>query len=228
MKPKKSNTQQVRWGALAVWVALLSGLSLAWSHTDLSPLDVIQRLATYGDAWWAPPAFLFLFIFRTVTLFSSAAFAILAGAVFGAPLGAAYTMFGALVSALFGHALGRYFDLRPWLSERPKLGSFMEKARDKGFKTVLVAHLLLLPYDVVNIAAGSVGVGRAHLQKGAMAGSAPAFLSFVFIGASSGLSQGALDLRPTPLIVGTLLLLGSVGLSEYLGRKKGCTVHALS
>lgn len=202
--------------ALALWLALLGGLGAALTYSGLSPLQLVQKAAALGDHWWAPIAFITLFTLRTPTFLSSALASLLAGALFGSLWGSAWTLLAGVLSALLGYHLGAFFEIRHWLKRWPKVSGYLERAERKTFKSVLVANLVALPFDVINVAAGSLGLPRKPFLQAAFLGSAPGFVSFVFIGASSGLSEGSLDLRPTPLVVGTLLLLGSIALSEWL------------
>ena len=210
-----------RKGVLLLWVMLLGALVTGLMTYDVSPLQLAQRLSLMAEnAWWAGPVFVIFFVLRTVTFFSTAVMAVAAGAFFGVGWGCILTLVGAFLSALLGHFLGSYFDVEHLFRGSQRIRKFARGTRRKGFKAVLVAHLVHTPFDVVNVLAGSLGVDKRPFLKAAMLGSLPGFLGFVFLGHSSGLSEGSLNIQPAYLVVATLLLLVSIAFSEWLNRRK--------
>lgn len=204
-----------------LWAVLLGALVAGLMTYDMSPLQLAQRLSKMAEnAWWAGPLFVVLFVLRTVTFFSTAVMAVAAGAFFGVGWGSILTLLGAFLSALLGHFVGAYFEVENLFGGSDRMRRFARGTRERGFKAVLIAHLVHTPFDVVNVLAGSFGVDRRPFLKGAMLGSLPGFLGFVFLGHSSGLSEGSLNIQPTYLVVATLLLLVSIAFSEWLNRRR--------
>ena len=211
-KPKPSKARKVLVG---IWLLLILGGLLFLHQSGKSPLEFGDQLGRFfQQSHWAPVLFVAVFTLRTIFFFSSAVFALLAGALFGGWEGSLILGVGAVTSALLAHQIGSYFPPSLFKSF-DKVQEHLEKRGTSHFKLCLVLHLLHVPYDVVNLLAGSLGLDRRQLIK-SLLGSIPGFLTFVFLGASSGLAEGNLDFNPTSVAWSVFFLICGIALADKI------------
>ncbi|MEM6430099.1 MAG: VTT domain-containing protein, partial [Deinococcota bacterium] len=105
------------------------------------------------------------------------------------------------------------------LSERP----LVKRLVSNSFETVLIARLLFVPGDIINYMCGLLLVNLRPFLVASLIGGAPGALMVVLVGASieGDFEARSISLRPAYLAVSLLLLVTSLGLSQWLRKRRG-------
>jgi uncharacterized membrane protein YdjX (TVP38/TMEM64 family) len=213
---------RTRKTVLIIWIVLLAGCG-TYAHTHgMGPIDALRNLAHFmTTSPWAIPAFILLFAVRPATLFSSALMAVAGGAFFGAFWGSIATIVGANLGGTWSYWAAYAFSNKEEKLAEPFswLKGYIEVLRQRGFQTVLFLHLIHTPYDMVSYGCGYVRIDFKQFFVGTIVGSFPGFLSLVVAGASSGISDGSLDLDPMLVVASAAVLCLTMGLAEVARRK---------
>ena len=149
------------------------------------PATAARWLAEARGPWALPAA---VAVFAALAFLGVPQFVLIAAAVaaFGPDLGAAYSWIGTLVSALIGYALGRVAGGRILaLAPGDMLTRFTDLTRRHGLIASLAVRLTpFAPFVLVNVAAGTAGVGAASFIVGTGIGIVPKIALTAFAGAS--------------------------------------------
>ena len=101
---------------------------------------------------------------------------------------------------------------------------YIERMRKDSFETILIMRLIFLPYDLVNYAAGFLQINWKAFLAATAIGSVPGTISFVLLGASFGtldeLLAGDIQVEPITLISSIVLIVVSIGISQYMKRRE--------
>lgn len=195
----------MRVGALAA--ILVAGAVVALT-TDLPAVDQVRGWV--GDAgalgWAAIAGATALALLAPIP---RSALALLTGILLGFWLGLLAAVTGALLGALLGFGLGRALGRDTLLRlAGPRLRRADQLAMDRGFGAVLVARLTpVLPFFLVNYAAGLSGVRLPVYAAATLVGLLPGALFNVAIGSvAGGLGQWglAIAIGPTVVVVAVL------------------------
>lgn len=206
-------------GLAAAWLAIvIAWLSYRWS-SGLGTTAAIQELVeSIRGAWWSVPAFLLLSLARPFVLVPATLITVAAGLLYGPVAGVVIAAAGANASAMIGHAVGGSF-----IGDVERTGmvaTWRGRMRRNSFEAVLLMRLIFLPYDLVNYAAGYLGVRRWSFLAATAIGSLPGTVSFVLLGASlSDLTTGVGGIDRTSLVVSVVLILASIAASRLLRRR---------
>ncbi len=146
---------------------------------------------------WALPAA--VAVFAGLAFLGVPQFVLIAAAVaaFGAERGAVYSWVGTMVSALVGYGVGRVAGGRVLaLAPGDMLTRFTELTRRHGLIASLVVRLTpFAPFVLVNVAAGTAGVGVVAFIVGTGIGIVPKIALTAFAGAS--IARGS----PLPIVL---------------------------
>lgn len=178
---------------LGTWLLLRAG----WD------LDRVRAEVAEAGAW-GPTAFVAMFAVAALLPLPRPALSVLAGALFGLPLGLLTAWAGALLGACLGHTLGRLLGRRAM----EELGGARAAAylRGHAFVSVLVLRLApIVPFVAVNYAAGAAALPLRWFAAGTALGILPATLAYAAAGAH-GLDRPAL----LAVAFGAVILLGLV------------------
>ena len=200
----------MRWQRVAAAAALaaLAVMALLWARG----LDVpALRDTVAGAGAWAPLAFVGLQVLLTVPPFPRSLFTLAAGLLFGSGTGsvlavvattlAAVAAFG-LVRVTGGSIVERYAERAPMVWTRRRLDR-------SGLLAVVSLRLIpVLPFPVINYAAGLSGVGVVPFAAGTLLGILPGTIALVVLG------DAVTGQVPTALVVVSVTcgLLGLAGL----------------
>ncbi|MDZ7678834.1 MAG: VTT domain-containing protein [Acidimicrobiales bacterium] len=206
-------------GLVAAWLTIvIAWFAYRWS-SGLGTTAAAQELVeSIRGAWWSVPAFLLLSLARPFVLVPATLITVAAGLLYGPVAGVVIAAAGANGSALIGHAVGRSF-----IGDVERAGlvaTWRGRLRRNSFEAVLLMRLIFLPYDLVNYAAGYLGVRRWSFLAATAIGSLPGTVSFVLLGASlSDLTTGVGGIDRTALVVSVVLILASIAASRLLRRR---------
>jgi phospholipase D1/2 len=173
--------------ALACALVVL-GIALAWNYTPLSALvtsdNVRAVLKGVRGEPWAVLIVILVFVLAGAIVFPLNILILTTSAVFGPWLGILYggagTVSSGLVMFFIGGRLGREALYR-MLGERWRHG--VEGVRKRGLLTVVTLRLLpVLPFTLVNLAAGASGIRFVDFLVGTMIGMLPGLVLLSIMG----------------------------------------------
>lgn len=158
---------------------------------------------------WAPIVYMVLYTVGTLLLLPSTPLNLSGGAIFGPWLGTLWTSVGAVVAAIAAFAFTRTVG-RDWAARR-MAGSWQamdaEILHGGTFYMFAIRLLPIIPYGLVNFAAGLTSIRFRDYLVGTLLGTVPGVFPFVMLG-SSGLKA---------LRTGEILpLLGALSLTGLL------------
>ncbi len=167
----------------------LSGF-LAYSFTPLGnylqPVVMEGFFASIEGFWWAPLVFIGVYVLLTVLGVPMVILTFFAGFTFGALEGALYVMIGANIGANLAFDLARYLG-RDFVSRYIKgpIDRIDRRLRKKGFLRMLQLRLIpVIPFNVLNFAAGLSGLRKLHFALATMIGITPGTFIYAYTAAS--------------------------------------------
>lgn len=166
-------------------VSLIGGLALLLRALDITGVDQLrERIDDAG--WWGPALFVLLYAVLTVALVPGSVGSTAAGVLFGAAAGTALTVVGATVGATIAFVVGRALG-RDTVSAL--VGGGLDRldryVGDRPFRSVVGIRLIpVLPFNLVNYAAGFTRLPVRDYVAGTALGIVPGSLLFVALGAS--------------------------------------------
>ncbi|MBD2196125.1 MULTISPECIES: TVP38/TMEM64 family protein [Calothrix] len=170
---------------------------------------------------WAPVTYVIIYVVATILVLPSTALNLTGGAIFGPWLGTCWTSTGAIVAAIaafiFARTIG-YNAVAKRLAGRWQ--AIDAEIRQGGVYYMFAIRLLpIMPYGLVNFAAGLSSVSFKDYLIGTILGTVPSVLPFVLLG-SSGLK--AIRTGEVMPLVGALALLGMLvaGSTWYRRRRR--------
>jgi uncharacterized membrane protein YdjX (TVP38/TMEM64 family) len=180
--------------SIAAIVTLFCILATAIGAYLLGGIDRQQLQQLLQDLGiWAPVIYIFIYIFATIFILPSTPLNLSGGAIFGTFWGTVWTTIGAvlaaLISFLFSRTIGR--DLM-----KHKLGNKWQNldreiSRGGLFYVIALRLLPLIPYGIINFAAGLTAIKFRDYFFGTLLGTVPGILPFVMMGAGlTALKQG--------------------------------------
>jgi len=147
---------------LVILAAILAGAALAWRLGTFEALNVANadRLSDWFDGlgWWAPVAFIVLWIGASVFFLPGLVLTIAGGLVFGAAWGTLWTTIGANLGAVADFLIGRYAargKVEAMVDHNPALRRIDEGVRRQGWRMLVVTRLVpVFPFNVQNYVYG--------------------------------------------------------------------------
>jgi phosphatidylserine/phosphatidylglycerophosphate/cardiolipin synthase-like enzyme/uncharacterized membrane protein YdjX (TVP38/TMEM64 family) len=200
---------------LAIFLAALIALSLAWLYTPLAsfaqPDYLRAQLRGLEQAPFAPLVIVGGFLILELVAFPITLLIAATAAAFGPWLGFLYAALGVLASALSTYAVGALLGQE---ALRGVLGKRMQRVRRaisrRGVLAIAAIRLVpIAPFAVVNAAAGALRVRLADFLYGTAIGMAPGLLLMSAIG------HQAIELLIEPSITTIALLL--LGVLTWIG-----------
>lgn len=154
---------------------------------------------------WAPIFYILIYSIATICILPSTPLNLSGGAIFGSVWGTVWTSIAAILAAMlsfaFSRTIGRNF------VEKKLVGKWQSIDREMhhgGFFYMFAIRLLpLIPYGMVNFAAGLTSIKFRDYFLGTFLGTVPGILPFVMMGAGlTALKQGDV----LPLLVALALI----------------------
>jgi uncharacterized membrane protein YdjX (TVP38/TMEM64 family) len=211
MSPSRAGL--LRLPALALALLLGGGLALVVLGGDL---DAVRR-AVAASGPWGPLVYVALHVALTLVPVPKNLLAVIAGALFGLSTGIALSWGASVLSAIVTFYLGRRLggDTVEELSGR-RVEVVRGILREQGTLSVIIARLTpLLPFTVVNYAAGVSPVRPGAYLLGTVVGVVPGTVAYVAVGASAGADTTTIALA---VGAGALLLVATALLAARLRR----------
>jgi uncharacterized membrane protein YdjX (TVP38/TMEM64 family) len=182
--------------ALAVY--LLGGIDTAQLQMWLNKVGI-----------WAPIIYIILYTIATLLILPSTALNLTSGAIFGVWLGTLWTSIAAIIAAIvafaFTRTVGREIVTKNLAGRWGALNAQMSQG---GLFYVFAIRLLpLIPYGLVNFAAGLTSISFRDYFWGTILGTVPGVLPFVMLGSSGLQALKTGDYLP---------LMGALGLTGLL------------
>ena len=215
----------IKLAALAFWLLLIGTYAAIIRKNGLTFEDSVIQLSDWlTSTAWGPLFFIFLYVVGPLLFFPATILSLLGGVLFG-PIGIIYTLIGSNMSAMVAFSIGRFFG-RGIGSHKDEAGivqRYTQRIRDNSFQTVLIMHLIFLPYELVNYICGFLQIGWKPFLAGTALGSFMATISVVMMGASFGtieeLLAGDVHINSVTLLTSVLLIGGSIAISRYLRKR---------
>lgn len=184
--------------ATGLGVYLLGGIDQAQLQTWLRQAGV-----------WAPVTYIVLYTVGTILILPSTPLNLSGGAIFGAWLGTLWTTIAAVIAAVvafaFTRTVGRDVVARKFAGRWEAMDAEM---RQGGLFYMFAIRLLpIIPYGLVNFAAGLTSIRFRDYFVGTLLGTVPGVLPFVLLGSSGLQALRTGDVLP---------LMGALGLTGIL------------
>jgi uncharacterized membrane protein YdjX (TVP38/TMEM64 family) len=198
--------QQLLWVLLAIACILitLAGLHVLGGY---KPEFLQASIAKAG--MWAPVLYILAYTVGTLTLLPSTPLNVSGGLLFGPWFGILWTSLGAIIAAaiafLFSRTIGRQSIERRMAGRWQRMDA--EIQRGGLFYMFAIRLVPIMPYGIVNFAAGLTSIRFRDFLIGTFLGTVPSVLPFVLIGSSSFKALSTGNLWP---------LMGALGLTGGL------------
>jgi uncharacterized membrane protein YdjX (TVP38/TMEM64 family) len=160
---------------------------------------------------WAPILYILVYAIATICILPSTPLNLTGGAIFGSVWGTVWTSIAAILAAVLSFGFSRTIGRK--LVEKKLAGKWENIDREMhegGFFYMFAIRLLpLIPYGLVNFAAGLTSIKFRDYFLGTLLGTVPGILPFVMMGAGlTALKQGNIlpllfALALTGMLVGT-------------------------
>lgn len=202
-------------------IALVCIVATGVAMFSLGGIDPEWLQATLDRAGiWGPIIYIVIYTVATVLVLPSTVLNLAGGALFGPWLGSLWTTIGALVAAIVAFGFTRTVGRE--LVEKRMAGYWQTidaEIRNGGMFYMFSIRLLpVIPYGLVNFAAGLTSISWKDYVLGTALGTLPGVLPFVLLG-SSGLTLSQTgDL--VPLVVALTLIGMLVGGATWYRRRR--------
>ena len=206
---------------LILIIALLCIVATGAAMFSLGGIDPEWLQATLDRAGiWGPIIYIVIYTVATVLVLPSTVLNLAGGALFGPWLGSLWTTVGALVAAVVAFGFTRTVGRE--LVEKRLAGYWQAidaEIRKGGMVYMFSIRLLpVIPYGLVNFAAGLTSISWKDYVIGTALGTLPGVLPFVLLG-SSGLTL-SLTGDLVPLVVALTLIGMLVGGATWYRRRR--------
>jgi uncharacterized membrane protein YdjX (TVP38/TMEM64 family) len=167
---------------------------------------------------WAPILYILIYSIATICILPSTPLNLSGGAIFGSVWGTVWTSIAAILAAVlsfaFSRTIGRNFVEKKLAGKWQSIDREMHQG---GFFYMFAIRLLpLIPYGMVNFAAGLTSIKFRDYFLGTFLGTVPGILPFVMMGAGlTALKQGDV----LPLLVALALIGMLVGTATWYRRR---------
>ncbi|MBA2750268.1 MAG: TVP38/TMEM64 family protein [Tatlockia sp.] len=188
----------------------------------LGGIDPVQIQAWLKSAgFWGPIVYIVLYVAATILVLPSTALNLIGGAVFGAVWGTLWTSLGAIIAAIVAFTFTRTVGREAVTKRLGGRWQAMDAEVCRGglFYMFAIRLVPIMPYGLVNFAAGLTSISFKDYVLGTTIGTVPGILPFVLLGSSGLKALHTGDVLP---LVGALALTGIlVGGSTWYRRRPG-------
>lgn len=162
----KSTRIRNRGRFVVVAAFVVVGALLAWraGAFELLTIGNIDRLGAWFDelGWWAPAAFILLWVAASVFFLPGLVLTIMGGLIFGAAWGTLWTTIGANLGAVAAFLIGRYAArgmVEAMMERNAALRRIDEGVRRHGWRMLMITRLVpVFPFNVQNYVYGLTGI----------------------------------------------------------------------
>jgi uncharacterized membrane protein YdjX (TVP38/TMEM64 family) len=208
---------------LTVFCIVVTGIGIYFLG-DIDPEQLQEWLRKMGV--WAPIAYVFLYTLGTLLILPSTPLNLSGGALFGVWWGTLWTTVAAIVAAIvsfaFTRTVGREYVAQKFAGRWEAIDAEM---RQGGLFYMFAIRLLpLIPYGIVNFAAGLTSIRFRDYLIGTLLGTVPGILPFVMMGSGlKALTSG--NVIPFMCALGLTGML--VGVATWYRRRRQSPQKAL-
>lgn len=209
---------------LTVICILATGITFYW----LGGIETTQIEAWLEEAGiWAPILYIIIYVVATLLILPSTALNLAGGAIFGGVFGTIWTSIAAMLAAIVAFAFTRTVGRELVAKRLAGKWQAMDAELSQGglFYLFAIRLLPIIPYGLVNFAAGLTSVSFKDYCLGTALGTVPGVLPFVLLGSSGLQALKTGDLLP---LIGALALIGMlVGVATWYRRRRTSPVNKL-
>lgn len=177
---------------------------------------------------WAPIIYIVLYTVATILVLPSTALNLTGGAIFGPWLGTLWTSIAAIIAAVVAFAFTRTVGREMIAQKLAGRWQAMDAEMHQGglFYMFAIRLLPIIPYGLVNFAAGLTSIRFRDYFLGTTLGTVPGVLPFVMLGSSGLQAMKTGNVLP---LVGALALIGLlVGGATWYRRRRQSPQDALA
>ncbi|HUP46648.1 MAG TPA: TVP38/TMEM64 family protein [Thermoanaerobaculia bacterium] len=189
--------------------------------------DLTEWLRAAGDTWWAPLVFIALYTLFNVFLIPATVLTLTAGVVWGWFFGGLWVLAASTAGSAVPYFIGR--SGAGWVAAKleEKAGRLHRALRSEGFTSLLLMRLVpIVPYNLLNYAAGAAGIRPRHYLLATFIGTIPGIFIFTYL--ASSIATGLVS--PKTAFVRTLIagaLLAALALaSRFFSARVKARLHA--
>lgn len=201
------------------WIALgLVLIGVAFALRSLPVRASLEKATLWIESlgWWAPVAFLVLYVICTLLLVPRTVLTVGAGFLFG-PIGGLILALGAInLGANLAFALGRHFArgaVERRIRDHRRLRSLEHAVARGGWRFVALTRLTpIFPYSVLNYAFGLTRVRWVSFAAGSFAGMFPGTLLLVILGSLTDFAAERSGSHPGPWVNVLLAIVVAIAL----------------
>ena len=188
-----SDDRRTGWVKLVIGLAVVAaGVAAAryFGVFELLSVDNIDRLGAWFDGlgWWAPLAFVGLWIVATVFFLPGLVLTIAGGLIFGAVWGTVWTTVGANLGAIAAFLIGRYAArgmVEKMVEKNGSLRKIDDGVRRHGWRMVMITRLVpIFPFNIQNYVYGLTDIPLKTYALVTLPCMVPATLAFSFAAGS--------------------------------------------
>ncbi|MEB3219525.1 MAG: TVP38/TMEM64 family protein [Nostocales cyanobacterium 94392] len=167
---------------------------------------------------WAPVVYIVIYIIATFLMLPSTALNLTGGVIFGLWLGTLWTSIAAITAAVVSFFYSRNFARQVLIKKLARSWQTMDAELHRGgiFYILAIRLLPIIPYGLVNFAAGLTSVSFKDYFIGTVLGTIPGILPFVLLGSSGLKALRTGDILP---FMGALGLIGMLVLGATWYRR---------
>jgi uncharacterized membrane protein YdjX (TVP38/TMEM64 family) len=199
--------------ALFCVIATIAGIYLLGGINQQQLQIWLQKMGI-----WAPIIYILIYSIATICILPSTPLNLSGGAIFGSVWGTVWTSIAAILAAVLSFGFSRTIG-RNLVEQRlaGKWQSIDREMQQGGFFYMFAIRLLpLIPYGMVNFAAGLTSIKFRDYFFGTLLGTVPGILPFVMMGAGlTALKQG----NVLPILVALALIGMLVGTATWYRRR---------
>jgi uncharacterized membrane protein YdjX (TVP38/TMEM64 family) len=196
----------LKTGIVLLTVSCIVATSLAVHVFEDFDAAQVQAWLQFSGIW-APIIYIVLYVVATVLVLPSTALNLTGGAIFGPWLGTVWTSIAAIIAAIVAFAFTRTVGRRAVTKRLAGRWQVMDAEVRRGglFYMFAIRLIPIMPYGLVNFAAGLTSVSIKDYTLGTTLGTVPSVLPFVLLGSSGLKALRTGDVLP---LVGALALIG--------------------
>ena len=189
---------------LTVVCIIATGLAV-YLLGGIEPAQIQAWLKSSGI--WAPIIYIGVYVVATILILPSTALNLTGGAIFGPWLGTTWTSIAAIVAAIVAFAFTRTVGREAVAKRLAGRWQAMDAEVRRGglFYMFAIRLVPIMPYGLVNFAAGLTSVSFKDYVLGTTLGTVPSVLPFVLLGSSGLKAIRTGDVLP---LLGALALTG--------------------
>lgn len=204
--------------AVIIAICLIATALAGYVIGGIDPALIQSWLQAAGI--WAPVTYIAVYVVATILILPSTALNLTGGAIFGPWMGTFWTSIGAIIAAIaafiFARTVGRDIVSQKLAGRWQAIDA--EVRQGAIFYMFAIRLMPILPYGLVNFAAGLTSISFKDYLIGTTLGTVPGILPFVLLG-SSGLNAIRTG-EVLPLVTALALIGMLVGVSTWYRRRR--------